>query len=140
MARRSDSDEHYVLSLADEFLGYQGERQKQFDWLRGGPSVKRPAGTTLPIDGYWPEHALAVEFQERQHSEPVPIMDRRMTISGVPRSEQRRIYDERKRRLIPEHGIRLITVEQSAFSLRRKRIARDHDSGIAVVRCLLQLG
>lgn len=44
MARRADSDEHYVLDLCDELLGVPGIRQARFDWLRGDPSPTRPAG------------------------------------------------------------------------------------------------
>ncbi len=82
MARRADSDEHYVLDLCDEILGIRGRRQQRFDWLRGDPSPSRPRGTELPVDGYWPSLGLVVEFQEEQHSEAVEFFDRRQTVSG----------------------------------------------------------
>ncbi|UEA25155.1 hypothetical protein LK464_03615 [Mycobacteroides abscessus subsp. abscessus] len=73
MARRADSDEHYVLDLCDELLGVPGIRQARFDWLRGDPSPARPRGTELSVDGYWPDLQLVVEFQEEQHSAPSPF-------------------------------------------------------------------
>ena len=61
MADRSTSDEHYVLDLCDDILGFRGMRQFTFDWLRGDPSPSRPLGTKLPVDGYWSELGLVVE-------------------------------------------------------------------------------
>lgn len=134
MARRADSDEHYVLDLCDEVLGVPGIRQATFDWLRGDPSPARPRGTKLPVDGYWPDPRLVVEFQEEQHSAPSPFFDRRHTVSGVGRGEQRRLYDERKRTLIPEHGLRLVVIEKAAFVLKSRKIDRDRARDLQVVR------
>lgn len=137
MAGRSDSDEHYVLDLCDEILGVVGRRQERFDWLRGDPSPTRPRGSTLPVDGYWPELRLVVEFQEEQHSQPSPFFDRRQTVSGVGRGEQRRLYDERKRTVIPAHGLRLVVIEKAAFTVRSRRIVRDRSRDVDVVRRFL---
>lgn len=134
MARRTDSDEYYVLGLCDEVLGAPGIRQARFDWLRGDPSPARPRGTKLPVDGYWPDLALVVEFQEEQHSAPSPFFDRRQTVSGMGRGEQRRLYDDRKRTLIPEHGLRLVVIDKSEFALRSRKIDRDQARDLQVVR------
>ncbi|MCV7057906.1 hypothetical protein [Mycolicibacterium gilvum] len=134
MAGRADSDEHYVLDLCDEVLGLVGRRQQRFDWLRGDPSPSRPRGTELPVDGYWPGLEIVVEFQEEQHSEAVEFFDRRQTVSGVGRAEQRRRYDERKRTEIPAHGMQLVVIEKSVFTVKSKRIARDRARDLAVVR------
>lgn len=133
MPGRAASDEYYVLDLCDEVLGVACERQARFDWLRGDPSAARPLGTKLPVDGYWPTLKLVVEFQEEQHSKLAPFFDSRQTVSGVGRGEQRRIYDERKRQLIPVHGLKLVVIEKSAFTVRRKRIVRDHQPDLAIV-------
>ncbi|KHO20032.1 hypothetical protein QQ44_25870 [Mycolicibacterium setense] len=138
MAGRADSDEHYILDLCDEVLGIPARRQKRFDWLRGDPSPGRLRGSPLPVDGYWPDLGLIVEFQEEQHSQPSPFFDRRQTVSGVARGEQRRLYDARKRIVIPEHGLRLVVIEKSAFAVRSRRIARDRTRDIAVVRAYLE--
>ncbi|MFW0783688.1 hypothetical protein AAFP35_04130 [Gordonia sp. CPCC 206044] len=133
MAHRADSDEYYVLTLCDEILGVPGTRQARFDWLRGDPSPARARGTKLPVDGYWSDLRLVVEFQEEQHSAPSPFFDRRHTVSGMGRGEQRRRYDERKRMLIPEHGLRLVVIEKSEFVLRSRKIDRDHARDLQVV-------
>ncbi len=134
MARRADSDEHYVLDLCDEVLGKPGIRQARFDWLRGDPTPRLPRGMTLPVDGYWPDLRLVVEFQEEQHSAPSPFFDRRHTVSGVDRGEQRRRYDERKRILIPQHELRLVVIEKSEFTLRSRKIDRDRARDLQIVR------
>ncbi|MFN6549531.1 hypothetical protein ACP6C7_03955 [Mycolicibacterium septicum] len=134
MAGRADSDEHYVLDLCDELLDMSGIRQARFDWLRGDPTPRLPRGVKLPVDGYWPDLDLVVEFQEEQHTQPTAFFDRRHTVSGVGRGEQRRRYDERKRTLIPQHGLRLVVIEKSAFTLKRRRIARDRARDLEVVR------
>jgi len=133
MGDRSASDEHYVLDLCDEVLGAKGRRQATFDWLRGDPSPARPGGTKLPVDGFWASLKLIIEFQEEQHSQPSPFFDRRYTVSGVGRGEQRRLYDGRKWLLIPRHGLRLVVIEKSAFVLRARRVARDRQRDLAVV-------
>lgn len=111
-------------------LGQTGDRQAAFDWLRGDPSPARPRGSKLPVDGYWPDLGLVVEFHEEQHSRPSPLFDRRRTVSGVGRGEQRRIYDERKRTLIPQHGLRLVMIEKAAFVVRSRQIVRDRSEDI----------
>jgi hypothetical protein len=138
VAGRADSDEHYVLDLCDEVLGNSGRRQERFEWLRGDAPRGRPRGVTLPVDGYWPDLQLVVEFQEEQHSQPSPFFDRRQTVSGVGRGAQRRLYDARKRDLIPQHGLRLVVIQKSAFTVRSRRIARDHTRDISVVSVYLE--
>lgn len=134
MARRGDSDEHYILGLCDEVLGVPGIRQARFEWLRGDPTPRLPRGMTLPVDGYWPDLRLVVEFHEEQHSAASPFFDRRQTVSGMGRGEQRRRYDERKRTRIPEHGLRLVVIEKAEFVLKSRKIDRDHARDLQVVR------
>lgn len=137
MAGRENSDEHYVLDLCDEVLKQKGQRQATFDWLRGDSSAGRPKGTKLPVDAYWHDLALVVEFQEEQHSQATPFFDRRQTVSGVGRGEQRRRYDERKWELIPRHDLKLVVIEKSSFEVKSKRIVRDHTKDVAIVDGLL---
>lgn len=138
MGKRSDSDEYYVLDLCDEVLGSRGVRQATFDWLLGDVSPKTGRARKLPIDGYWPELQLAVEFQEKQHTESVPVFDRRVTISGMTRGEQRRLYDQRKVDALPGRSIRLVVIHKYEFSVRKDRIVRSPSQDLEVVRARLQ--
>ena len=104
MASRKNSDEHYVIDLCDEILGLKASRQHTFDFLRGDGEP----GRKLPVDAYYPNLKLVVEYKERQHTESVAFFNKKTTVSGVSRDEQRRIYDQRRRNVLPKHGIQLI--------------------------------
>ncbi|MFG1277879.1 hypothetical protein [Xanthobacter autotrophicus] len=94
MASRSRSDEAYVIDLCDRILGLKAHRQWRFPFLLGDPG-RSGRRARLPVDAYYPELGLVMEYHERQHDEPVPFFDRRITAAGIPRGEHRRIYDER---------------------------------------------
>lgn len=126
-------DEHYVLDLCDEVLG-PGERQATFDWLRGDASLATSARRKLPVDGFWPEHRIVVEYQERQHTESVPFWDTKVTATGMTRGEQRRLYDERKAAEIPRRGLTLVVIGYTDFPLKGKKIDRDRPRDLEIVR------
>ncbi|MBN9150234.1 hypothetical protein [Microbacterium sp.] len=118
-------------------IGVRGERQATFLWLVGDVSPTTGRARRLPVDGYWPALGLVVEFQEKQYTVAVPLFDRRATVSGVPRGEQRRLYDQRKAEILPQQGIRLVVIHKSEFTTKADRIVRDHERDIAVVRARL---
>jgi hypothetical protein len=124
---RSKSDEAYVVDLCDEVLGASGLTQFRFDFLRGDARPGR-TGRMLPVDVYYPELCLVVEYRERQHEQATPFFDKpeRMTVSGVDRREQRLIYDQRRREVLPEYGIRLVEVscEDLAHDSRGRLLRR----------------
>jgi hypothetical protein len=109
-------DEIYIINLCDRVLGLTASRQHTFDWLRGDPLVDdKPVGRKLRVDAFYEKLKLVIEYRERQHSEPVKIMDARMTISGIPRGMQRALYDQRRRDEIPKHGLNLIELDYAMF-------------------------
>lgn len=128
---RAASDEAYVIGLCDEVLGQKAERQYRFSFLTGDTGVK------LPVDAYYPELHMVVEYHEQQHTEKVAFFDKRETASGVNRGEQRRIYDQRRAEVLPKYGIKLIVIPYSAFGTSKK-IQRDHDRDLGVVKNLLK--
>lgn len=127
LSQREKSDEYYVIALCNEVLGLQALQQYKFDFLRGD------SGRRLPVDAYYEELKLVVEYCELQHTASVPLFDKRLTVSGVSRSEQRKIYDQRRRTVLPQHGIKLIEIHYSDFGVSKK-IKRNHDEDIKVVR------
>lgn len=134
---RDASDETYVLDLLDQALGETGLRQHRFEWLLGDAN-QRGARARLPVDGYWPAHRLVVEYRERQHDEPVALFDRRTTVSGIGRGEQRRRYDQLRDKLIPAHGLTLVVVKPGDLdSDRHGRLRRSSVSDSASIRRLL---
>lgn len=129
MSRR---DEEYILDLCDEILGQKCLRQHRFPFLAGDKGHK------LPVDGYYPTLSLVVEYRERQHAEPVRFFDRRLTVTGVHRGEQRRIYDQRRRDVLPQHGIHLVELNVTEFLHdSRKRLLRERDEDVRHLRMRL---
>lgn len=107
---RDTSDESYVIGLCDNVLGRQAIRQQRFDFLCGDPG-KNKNRARLPVDAYYEELGLVVEYWERQHEHPAPFWDRRITCSGCTRGEQRQMYDQRKREILEGNGIRLVVIK-----------------------------
>lgn len=127
---RNDSDEYYVVELCNKVLNRAASQQHKFDFLCGDNGYK------LPVDAYYEDLNLVIEYYERQHTESVKLFDNRMTISGVTRGEQRKIYDERRRRVLPEHGIKLIVIDYSDFGTTRK-LSRNPNKDIEVIKRIL---
>ncbi|WP_417318497.1 hypothetical protein [Erythrobacter aureus] len=113
--QREDSDEAWIVGLCDEVLGEQSLRQYRLAFLTGdrGPTGR---AMRLPVDAYYPSRQLVVEFHEIQHSQSVAHFDKRQTVSGVSRGEQRRRYDELRRAVLPMHGIDLVILDYSEFA------------------------
>ncbi len=130
--RRRDHDAGYVLDRIDTILGQASLREHRFDRLRGDPGGTGRSAH-LPVDAYWPGLALVVEVYERQHDHPpVAHFDKleRLTVSGVHRGEQRRLYDQRRRSAIPPaNGLTLLVVRTSQLAVdRRGRLLRDAEA------------
>lgn len=137
---RRDSDEFYVLNLCDEILDEIGSRQHTFQWLLGDSSPRHGRRRRLQVDSFWPAHNLVVEYREIQHDRPVPHFDKpeRITVSGVHRGLQRRIYDERRDTLIPLHGIRLVEIRpRDLASKSTGKLRRDRPHDVAALGVLL---
>ncbi|MFW0716950.1 hypothetical protein [Pedobacter sp. N23S346] len=123
-------DEDYVLNLCDELLKLQGSRQHKFDFLLGDTNRK------LPVDIYYSELKLVVEYREYQHNNAVKHFDKpdKMTASGVHRGEQRKIYDQRRRDVLPAKGIKLVEIDYTDFEHdRSNRIVKDKVRDLMVV-------
>lgn len=129
-------DEQYVLDLCDAVLGLKAVRQHCFEFLTGDPD-RRGYRKPLPVDGFYPALGLVVEYHERQHRERVGFFDDKPTVSGVPRGEQRRRYDERRADLLPRHGYSLVVLNVDEFAHdRAKRLLRTHQDQAIVSRRL----
>lgn len=133
---RGHSDEAYVIDLCDAALGEAAIRQHRFDFLRGDGG-SRGEGARLPVDAWYPAHNLVVEYRERQHSEAIAFFDRRTTVSGMGRGEQRALYDQRRRDVLADQGIGLVEIDFSMFAHdRAKRIIRQATDREVIERAL----
>jgi len=131
-------DEHYIIDLCDRILAQPALRQHRFDFLLGDPG-KGGRCCRLPVDAWYPSRALVIEYRERQHAETVPFMDGRMTVSGCRRGEQRRRYDQRRRDVLPAHGITRIELDVGMLAHQgRRRLKRIPDADEAIIREMLR--
>lgn len=124
---RKGSDEHYVIDLCDEVLGTAGQRQYRFTFLIGDPNA-RGICSKLPVDVYYPDLNRVIEYKERQHYRPVQHFDKpeKITVSGVHRGKQRKMYDQRRLTILPLHGIRVIEIFCDELNCRPNgRLVRD---------------
>lgn len=136
---RENSDEHYIIDLCDEVLGEKANRQHCFDFLRGDACKNFPLGKKLPVDAYYDSLNLVVEYYERQHTESVEHFNKKQTVSGVTRDEQRKIYDERRKRVLPEHGMDLVVLSYADFMHNtQKRLVRDKSADLEIVKQKLE--
>ena len=81
-----------------------------------------------------------MEYREKQHTESVSFFDKpnKLTVSGVNRGLQRKIYDERRRTVLPKHKISLIEISYSDFDYdNQKRIIRQPVTDIEIIKTKL---
>jgi len=125
---KKEKDETYVINLCDKVLKERASRQHRFDFLTGD------TGTKLPVDAYYEKQHLVVEYYEKQHTESVKLFDKKKTASGVTRDIQRRIYDERRKEILPKYGIELIIISYNDFEFNsQKKIIRNEKHDLNIV-------
>lgn len=128
-SNKIEKDETYVINLCDKVLDNTASRQHRFDFLVGD------TGRKLPVDAYYEKYHLVIEYYEKQHTESVKLFDNKMTVSGVTRDIQRRIYDKRRKEILPKHGIEVIVFSYEDFDFdNKKRIKRNQERDLEIVR------
>jgi hypothetical protein len=128
--------ESYIIDLCDQVLGHTASRQHRFPYLVGD------AGTRLPVDAYYADLNLVIEYRECQHEEAIKFFDKpdKLTCSGVHRGKQRELYDQRRREVLPAHGIKLIELSIDSFEqTTQKCLKRNRPEDEMVVRRKLGL-
>ncbi|PKQ63989.1 hypothetical protein BZG02_07085 [Labilibaculum filiforme] len=145
MAIRLNSDETYVIDLCDKVLALTSDRQKRFDFLLGDLHKNGKKQTMLPVDAYYEELQLVVEYKEIQNFRPRAGFDRdeeeqdEESTKTVSREEQRRIYDERRAKVLPEHEISLVVIAYSDFDYDvNNKIIRKEESDLKIVQKALK--
>jgi hypothetical protein len=121
---RASSDEHYIIDLCDKILKQKASRGHRFPFLLGDASLKTGKKRTLPVDAYYHDIQLVIEYQERQHTESVKLFNK-PTATGVMRDVQRRVYDDRRLEILPQHGINIVILDYTTFKTKNKKLLRD---------------
>lgn len=136
---RRNSDEYYVLDLCDELLKEKSIRQHTFDFLLGDFHRDGKSRTALPLDGFYPNKNLVIEYTEKQQSADESSSNQnKMTISGVNRTEQRKIYKQRKKEVLRKKDINFIEIKFKDFEYDKElKIIRDEEKNKAILLRLL---
>jgi hypothetical protein len=133
---RANSDEHYIIDLCDKILERKASRGHRFRFLLGYPSLKTGKQSKLPVDGYYDELKLVIEYREWQHEEHRKV-DKRITAADIPRYQQRSDYDQLRRDILPQYNIRLIEIDYIAFNVKNKKLVRDKEHDEKILRTKL---
>ena len=135
------SDEKYVIDLCDSVLELKAERQKRFDFLLGDFHKDGVTRTKLPVNAYYEELKLVIEYKESQQVGSIENEDgvEFKTVSGLSRIEQRKIYDQRRATGLPKHGMKLIEIPYSVFDCdSNHKIIRNAESDLLKIQEILK--
>jgi hypothetical protein len=139
--KRVNSDEHYILNLCDELLKDTASRQHRFSFLLGDFHKDKKTRTKLPVDGYYENLNLVIEYREKQQTEEVSNVDKSeaKTVSGVSREQQYKLYNQRKRTVLERKDINLVEVNFYAFEYdSESNIIRNKEKDIEILQDLLK--
>jgi len=136
---KEESDEFYLLDLCDELLNDTASRQHTFDFILGDLHKDGKSRTELPLDAYYDKLNLVIEFIDKQAAANDDDKSERMTISGVNRAEQRKLYEERKRDSLQEKNFRLIEIDYAVFeSNDQKKLLRNKENDLLILQGILK--
>jgi len=138
---RENSDEYYIINFCDELLNEKASRQHTFPFLLGDFHKDKISRTKLPLDAYYKKLNLVIEYREKQQTEEVLQLDKPevKTVSGVSRSEQRKIYDQRRRDVLLRKDFKLIEINYYAFEYdSQMNIIRDKEKDIEILKAILK--
>jgi len=138
-AARGNSDEYYLINLCDDLLKQHASRQHKFGFILGDMHKDEKTRTALPVDAYYKEAKLVLEFLKVEDDTVELGKPGRKTISGVDRAEQRKIYALRKRKGLKSKDIPLIEIDFAAFELDAdNKLARNKEADEKVLKALLK--
>ena len=137
---RSDNDEAYLMDLIDGLLGQTGSRRHTFDYLLGDLHQNGTTRTKLPIDIYYVDLKLALEFVEDPDKTKAnkSIRDEKLTVSGMTRAEQRYKYSHRKKNILLIKEKIYLEIPLEKFELNESnQLARIKENDERVLKDLL---
>ena len=122
------SDEFYLVNLCDELLKQKASRKHTFDTLVGRLHKKGKTRTKLPLDAYYEDLKLVIEFFEKNDTEETD-----------ERAAQRKFYDKRKKEVLKKKEIRLIDINYALFECNENdRLVRNKENDRLVLKRILK--
>ena len=77
--------------ICDKVLNEKSIKQHRFDFLRGDSGVK------LPVDAYYPNLNLVIEYREKQLADEAPNFEARIANTPVPQPISRTVFSLKSR-------------------------------------------
>lgn len=123
-----NSDEYYLMDLCDEVLAQQASRKHTFDSLVGNLHKKGKGRTKLPVDAYYEDLKLVVEFYRK--TEMLENLDE----EEQARVTQIKYYDELKKKAVLKKELRLVEINYGSFeSDDDGKLLRTRDKDVLVL-------
>jgi hypothetical protein len=126
-----------LVGLCNEILKEKAVHQYSFNFLLGDLHKDGKRRTRLPLDAFYFGLNMAIEFYEKgdEDSDDAKVI----TVSNVKRSEQRKIYAQRKRDVLKEKGIGLIEMDYDEFECdKENKLVRNKEADIKLLREILK--
>jgi len=135
--RKENSDEYYLVGLCNEILKEKAVHQHSFNYLLGDLHKDGKRRTRLPLDAFYFGLNMAIEFYEKGDEESDD--SKVITVSNVKRSEQRKIYAQRKRDVLKEKGIGLVEMDYDEFECNEDNsLVRNKEADVKLLKEMLQ--
>ncbi|MFT4900710.1 MAG: hypothetical protein ACI9U0_002517 [Flavobacteriales bacterium] len=136
-----NSDDTYLIELCDQLLKEVSRKQFTFDDLLGDFHKDKISQTKLPLDAYYTSLNLVIEVVNKKSTPPKKGKDKsqKLTVSGVTREEQRKVYQERKSAYLAENNIKLFEINFALFETNdQNKLVRTKDNDEALLKELLK--
>lgn len=128
-----NSDEYYLVNLCDELLGQRASRKHTFDTIVGNLHKLRKGRTKLPLDAYYEDLKLVIEFFEKR------VSDDELDEKAKARMEQIKYYDEIKKKAILKKEFHLIEIHYAFFECdENDKLIRNTENDIIVLKGILK--
>jgi hypothetical protein len=137
---RANSDEKYLVDMINSLLGKKGSEKQTFDYLLGDLHQDGETRTELPVDLYFWELKLAIEFvnHPKTREQLIPQKQKKMTVSGVTRAEQRVKYFDRKKKVLTKKGMDFVEIPLAGFECDEQlKLFRNPENDERVLRGIL---
>ncbi|WP_299260226.1 hypothetical protein [uncultured Aquimarina sp.] len=128
-----NSDEYYLVNLCDELLKQKASRKHTFNTLVGNLHKKGKGRTKLPLDAYYEDLKLVLEFFRKNE-----ITDE-LDEEEKARKAQIKYYNQLKKKAILTKKLRLIEINYASFECdAENKLVKNSESDRSVLKGILK--
>lgn len=128
-----NSDEYYLVNLCDELLKQKASRKHTFGTLVGNLHKRGKGRTKLPLDAYYEDLKLVLEFFEKN------VATDELDEKEQARKAQIKYYDQLKKKAILNKKLRLIEINYALFECNdANKLIRNTENDRLVLKGVLK--